>query len=79
MSITPLGTLTISCPQCGSTQIVKSGEADSENELFTCTGCSASFTRDALVQELIDSDEAQTAIKEKALKAAQELVAKLKR
>ncbi|UCL84519.1 IS1 family transposase [Pseudomonas sp. HS-18] len=79
MSITPLGTLNVSCPQCGSTQIVQSGEANSKNELFTCTGCNAAFTRDSLAEGFINTDEAQAAIREKALKAAQEVIAKLKR
>lgn len=79
MSVIPSANITVSCPQCGSTQFIQAGQADSESETFKCSGCGATYVGDELADQFVATDAADSAIEKEASDAIDKLMAQLLR
>ncbi|MHA6160996.1 ECs_2282 family putative zinc-binding protein [Pseudomonas sichuanensis] len=77
MSVSDLGTISVSCPQCGATKFIQSLKDPIESDRLKCSGCGAIYTGKELADQFIVTDEANSAIEKKVSDAADELIAKL--
>ncbi|MFV3314090.1 ECs_2282 family putative zinc-binding protein [Pseudomonas sp. NY15374] len=77
MPVSDLGTISVSCPQCGATQFIQSLQDPIESDRLKCTGCGTVYTGDELANQFVRTDEANAAIEKKVSDAADELIKKL--